>query len=423
MTTRPRTTPRAQGARLAALGAVLSLVALTCLEVGTAPSASAADIACSTDVPSVVAGAPPALARLDSERAWDLATGRGVVVAVVDSGVDAGNAHLRGVVQGDANIVAADGGPASDNPDDFGHGTAIAGEIAAREVPGSGVVGLAKDATILSVRVFYDGTEDIGTAAATSGKAPPTTKAIAEGIAYAAAHGAKIINVSMSSTTDDAGMKKAVQAASDAGALVVASAGNRGTTTDTTDSPRYPAAYDGVLGVAAVDDKDQVTDTSIHGAHVDIAAPGTKVLTAFHHAGDCLLAPKDASTSFATAYVSAAAALVAQRFPDETPAQWAYRLEVTASRAIAGQRDDLAGWGVVRPYAALAFVDDGSAPGPRSPRFASAAPPGVAVPAMHLGARPDPLAPAQSIALWWLLGGGAALIGVLLFSRLGPRRR
>ena len=205
--------------------------------------------------------------------------------------------------------------------------------------------------------------------------------------------------------------------------MVVASAGNRLTTQDTADSPRYPAADDGVLAVTAVNAKDAVTDASIHGAHVDVAAPGTDVLTSYFGTGDCMLAGDKASTSFATAYVSAAAALVAERFPDETPAQWAYRLEVTASRPIVGKRDNRVGWGVIRPYDALAFVDDGTAPGPPSLSFEAVPPPHAPKPAIEVGVRQDRLAPAQAVGSWWMLGGASALVGVLLVSRLTSRRR
>ena len=400
------------------LGAAMCVAGLA-LAFGSAGAAVAADapVACAPGTLAYVATTPAALTRLDSERAWTLATGAGVVVAVVDSGVDVGNAHLAGAVQPGTDIVAIAGDPAG-TTDLTGHGTAIAGEIAARAVPTSGVIGLARDATILPVRVYY-GDDDQAVAAGTA----PRTDRIAAGIRYAVDHGATIINVSISSTVDDPNLREAVRIAAQRGALVVASAGNRRTADDTTDSPRYPAAYPGALAVTAVDDLDHVTDDSIHGAHVDVAAPGTNILTAFHAAGDCQLAGAEASTSFATAYVSAAAALIAERFPAETPAQWAYRLEVTASRLHSDASDDLAGWGVIRPYDALAFVDDGSAPGPPSPVYGAADPAQRAAQALTLRTSVDPLAPARSISAWWLIGGGAALVAALLGSRLTPRRR
>ena len=387
------------------------------LVVAAAPPAAAADSACTPDVVRYSADAPPALARLGAARAWELATGAGVLVAVVDSGVDPGNAHLAGVVEPGTDVVGLAGDPAG-RTDDAGHGTAIAGQIAARRTGESGVVGLAPAARILAVRVYYAA----DSAAAEAGTAPRTDR-IAAGIRYAAENGAAVINVSISSTVDDPELRDAVRVATERGALVVASAGNRTTTDQTQDSPRYPAAYPEVLAVTAVDDLDQVTEDSIHGAHVDVAAPGTNVLTAFHAAGDCMLAGGEASTSFATAYASAAAALLAERYPHESPAQWAYRLEVTAARARVDARDDIAGWGVIRPYDALAFVDDGSAPGPPSPVAAPVPPAAAAAQTLELGARADPLAPARVASTWWLLAGAAAVVGAVLASLLTARRR
>ena len=372
---------------------------------------------CRQDRPQLVAEPPAALARLGATSAWQTATGRGVVVAVVDSGVDVGNEHLAGgAVLSGVDLVGAEGDPRG-WCDPAGHGTAVAGQIAARPVTGSGLVGLAPDAVVLPVRIYH-GTDASSDQAGTS----PTTARLAEGIRWAVDNGARIINVSISSTVDDPRLSEAVQVAVDRGALVVASAGNRTTTDDTEDSPRYPAAYEGVLGVAAVDGQDTVTAASIHGSHVDVVAPGTAVVTAFHAAGDCMLAGDTASTSYATAYVSAAAALVAERYPDETSAQWAHRLMVTAARTTSDRRDDLAGWGVIRPAAALAFVDDGAAPGPPSPLHPPREVPEPVTEPLPLGQTADELAPAQEVSAWWALGGVVAVAGALIASRLAPAR-
>jgi subtilisin family serine protease len=121
------------------------------------------------------------------------------------------------------------------------------------------------------------------------------------------------------------------------------------------------------VAVAATDADDRVTHDSVHGPHVDLAAPGSDVLTTWGAWGDCYLSQDGEATSYATAYVSAAAALVAQRFPSEGPARWKQRLEATAARDRRDVRDDTAGWGVVQPAEALtAVIDDGIA-GPLAP--------------------------------------------------------
>ncbi|MFI2754390.1 S8 family serine peptidase [Cellulomonas sp. P22] len=398
---------------------VVALVALVAgggvVVPGTA--ASAADVACTPGTTTYVPDPPPALARLASEAAWRTATGAGVVVAVVDSGVDPGNTHLADALLPGVDLVGAGGDPTGLSDTD-GHGTAVAGQIAARAVPGSGVVGLAPDARVLPVRVFLADDEQ----SVRDGNGPRADR-VAAGIRYAAEHGARVVNVSMSTTEDSPELRSAVQDATRAGVLVVASVGSRATSGGAADGPRYPAGYPEVLAVTAVDDADQVTDGSVRGAHVDVAAPGTNVLTTYHAAGDCLLAGDQASTSFATAYVSAAAALLAERYPDETPDQWRYRLEVTAARVRPGERDDLVGWGIVRPDQALAFVDDGSAAGPVSPVHARPTAATDAAEHVVVEVRADPLATTRGVGAWWTWGGLTAVLLAVLTARLGGTRR
>lgn len=394
-----------------------------------APGAASVDAAspepsgqCGEEGALYVSDEPPAFARLAATTAWARATGDGVVVAVVDSGVDRRNVHLGDAVEPGADLVPGGGGDPNGWTDPAGHGTAVAGIIAARHYEGadgtSGVLGLAPDATILPVRVYVDIAEKIDDPAL-----QPEPGRIAEGIRYAADAGAQVINVSMSTTTDLPELADAVRYAIDNGALVVASAGNAETTDEPLDLPRYPAAYPGVVGVSAVTGTDALAAASITGPQVAVAAPGTNVLTSYLDKGDCILGGQNGSPSFATAYVSAAAALLAQAYPDETPAQWAYRLEVTASRPQADRRDDAIGWGVIRPAEALAFVDDGAAPGPASPVFGArepvAAPVTSVTPSVHL----DQLAPVRATTAWWALGCAAAVTGAVLASFPALRRR
>jgi len=381
------------------------------------PAAVAAEVACAPGTTTYVPDAPPALARLAGEAAWRTATGAGVVVAVVDSGVDAGNAHLVDAVLPGVDLVGADGDPAGLTDTD-GHGTAVAGQIAARAVPGSGVVGLAPEAMVLPVRVFVADDEQ----AVRDGVGPRADR-VAAGIRHAADHGARVVNVSMSTTEDSPELRSAVQDATRAGALVVASVGNRGASGAAADSPRYPAAYPEVLAVTAVDDADQPAEGAARGAHVGVAAPGTNVLTTYHAAGDCMLAGDQASTSFATAYVSAAAALLVERYPEETPAQWRHRLEATAARVQPAERDDQVGWGLIRPDLALAFVDDGSAAGPGSPVHRRPATASDAVEHVVVEVRADPLATTRGVGAWWTLGGLTAVLLAVLVARLGGTRR
>ena len=337
---------------------------------------------CSPGTFTLVPDSPPALESLQSTQAWKHATGVGVTVAIVDSGIDANNVHFPGVVVGGINLVP-DGENAQGLTDLEGHGTAIAGTIAARPIEGSGVYGIAPNSVLLSVRVF----RDQGQQSADAGFGP-TADRIAQGIRWAAENGADIINVSISDYAESAAMLDAVNFAQASGALVVASAGNRNTTGYTDDSVRYPAGYPGVLGVAATNDLGVVTDDSIHGPQVAVAAPGVNVLTSATGAGDCLYATEEASTSFATGYASGAAALVAEAHPDETPAQWKYRLEASALRVNLDARDDRAGWGMIQPYDAITLVPSSSTRGPESP-FADISGSAIQIPDVAVKPRPS----------------------------------
>jgi membrane-anchored mycosin MYCP len=388
-------------------------ILLTCAAIGLAglampQSAAAAAGDCAPGTVQLTETTPSALTALQAKRTWKRATGTGVLVAVVDSGIDANNPHLRGVVVGGVNLVP-DGTNADGETDIDGHGTAIAGEIAAQRIPGSGVVGLAYNARLLSVRVFR--ATDDQTVKAGLG---PSVARLSAGIIYAASHGAQIINVSLSDFQSDSGLTDAVSYATEHGSLVIASAGNRATTTDKTDGPRYPAADPGAIGVAATNTAGVVTNDSIHGAQVALAAPGSDILTAATGAGDCLYAPTTPASSFSTGYVSAAAALVAQAYPTETPAEWAYRLEATAARQRLDQRDDDSGWGIIQPLAALTLVPSSTTRGPKSP-FADTR--GSAISPARISVQPRQTASALEATTTLL--GIAAVVAVTLLGTLG----
>lgn len=384
--------------------------------VASGTTADAEDTECKPGNFQYVPDLAPALTALQSDVVWPLATGAGITVAVVDSGVDAANPHLAGVVLPGADFVG-DGENSRGMTDLYGHGTAVAGEIAGQQITGSGVFGFAHNAQILPVRVFRAVDE-------TSVKAGfgPSAERIAAGIRFSADQGATIINVSMSDTVDSPELQSAVSYATGLGSLVVASAGNRQTTDDQNDGPRFPAAYPEVLGVTAANSSNVVTADSIHGPQVDVSAPGQNILTAAYGGADCMYAADAPSSSFATAYASAAAALVAERFPEEGPAGWKFRLESTAARADPDQRDDVNGWGQIQPFEALTLVDDGSARGPLSPfhtRTTSTPPPAQE---LTLGHQDEPIERTQQIALVIAVLGGTALL-VALLATLLPRRR
>jgi membrane-anchored mycosin MYCP len=380
-------------------------VALSATAIGPTHSGVAAEPAkCEEGVTRWVPSRSPALDRLSADRAWSLATGAGVVVAVIDSGVSTNNAHLTsGVLPGKSFVEG------TATTDDLGHGTAVASIIAGRPItPQSGLVGLAKDATILPVRVYAKEDQDA-----------ERFPRLAEGIRWAADNGARVMNISSSSPSDNDLVRAAIAYAVERDVLVVASAGNRATASETSDGLRYPAAYPGVVGVSASDETDTVTDASIHGPQVAVAAPGYEIVAANRDWGDCVYGiPPALSVSYATAFVSASAALLRERFPQESAAQIVHRLQVTASRPQRDSRNDVSGWGVVQPYEAMTWVYDASVSGPVPP----GAPPRVVVTptpqALDLRPTPDPTAADRTATVWLLLLSGSAVLGLALWGML-----
>jgi subtilisin family serine protease/uncharacterized protein YkwD len=185
--------------------------------------------------------------------AWQTARGSPqAVVAVVDTGVDAGHPDLAGALLRGRDLVNGD----DDATDDHGHGTAVAGVIAARGNNATGIAGACWSCSILPVKAL-----------AADGTGP--TSAVAAGVLWATDHGAQVINLSLGSPASTAILAEAVAYATSRGVTVVAAAGNDGV-----DSRFYPAAEAGVLAIAAVDDSDQPYSWSNRGAWVQVAAPG-----------------------------------------------------------------------------------------------------------------------------------------------------
>lgn len=285
----------------------------------------------------VIKSTPWSLQRILLDQLWEQATGKGVKVAVIDTGVDASNGQLSGAVAGGKTFV--DGAA---NKDVEGHGTRVAGIIAARPLKGTGFVGIAPEATILSYR-YTGGQEKQG-----------NSRTMSQAISAAVAAGAKIINISSDTANkeDNDELRGAVKAAVNSGALIIAAAGNDGA--DGRSANTYPASYDGVLAVAASDRNDERAFFSQSGDFVDVAAPGVGMVSTVPTDGQCTAD----GTSFAAPYVAGVAALLKEKHKDWTAAQIATRIEETAQRPGRGPNRYI-GWGVVDPVAALS---DGSTP-------------------------------------------------------------
>ncbi|GAA2464162.1 type VII secretion-associated serine protease mycosin [Winogradskya humida] len=268
------------------------------------------------------------IAALDLSKAHKLSRGDGVIVAVIDSGVDAGHPDLAGAVLPGEDLVS-DGQDGRSDVD--GHGTQMAGIIAAHgHGDGGGTLGVAPNAKVLPIRLSIN-------AFGTSGEA-------VKAVTFAQKHGAGVINMSFGSA-DDAPVQAAIRAALAADIVVVASSGNRGEP-----GGDFPGRYPEVLTVGATDPADRIASFSITGPQVDLTAPGVDIVTTGINSSGYY---QGSGTSEATAVVSGAAALVRSRFPELSAAEVVHRLTATATDAGDPGRDDSYGYGRLNIVAAL----------------------------------------------------------------------
>jgi subtilisin family serine protease len=272
-----------------------------------------------------------ALTTVHAPAAWDAETGRRnhVVTAVLDTGVDASHPELLGHIRAGGDFIDGDANPA----DEFGHGTAVAGVIAASANNKLGVAGISWGTTVLAERVL--GTDGSGSMCT-----------VAAGIVDAVDAGAKVLNLSLGGAGDACPLitSKALEYAHDHGALVVVSAGNDAQHGNPVD---YPAGCAGALAVGATDPRDRKAAFSEHGPQVDITAPGVQILTTSWEKGDQHGFAFDSGTSLSAPIVSGAAALLFSRLPDWTPDQVRARLLATAQDKGKRGRDDYFGAGIV----------------------------------------------------------------------------
>jgi type VII secretion-associated serine protease mycosin len=314
--------------RVRAVSAVVG--ALAVVGVGFAPNAAADDVQSKQWY----------LDQMQADQMWKVSTGEGVKVAVIDSGVNASTASLRGQVLTD-EVPKAVSYRATD--DYKGHGTTMAELIAGTGSDG-GIKGLAPGAKIVPYRVDLEGL----TGTAEEKKKTPEPAAA---IRAAADTDAKIINMSIGSDYVDPDIEAAVNYAASKGKLLIAAVGNEGAKKG---HIGYPAAYPYVLGVASADKSLVVSKTSSYGNYVDLAAPGEE-LPAWCDATFRSYCVGNRGTSVAAAITSGAAALIWSAHPKWTVNQVTRSLIDTAGRTWA--KDDpskYAGFGFIRPRLVLA---------------------------------------------------------------------
>jgi subtilisin family serine protease len=273
-----------------------------------------------------------ALDRVAFEGAWNVTRGRNVKVAVIDSGVNGSHEDLAGSVLPGIDYVNA-GGDGRSDPN--GHGTHVAGVIAAHANNARGIAGAAPDVKILPVRVL----DANGGGVASN---------VAKGIIWATDHGARVINLSLGGGQAP-GIQQAIRYANSKGSVVLAAGGNDG---QSGNDPMYPAAYPEAIAVAGVDNNLGHMAIGNTGSYIDVAAPGVGIVSAWGSSNTAYASAT--GSSMATPYAAAAAALIVSANPKASADRVTNLLESSATDLGAHGNDSVFGRGLINPLGALA---------------------------------------------------------------------
>ena len=265
--------------------------------------------------------------------AWSTTTGDPVKVAVIDTGIELSHPDLKNNIKGGYNAI----NPLKSANDDNGHGTHVAGIIAA-ENNSVGVIGAGPQIDLYAVKVL-------------SRNGSGYLSDVIEGIDWAIANGIQVINMSLGTTGNVQSFHDAIARANEAGIVQVAAAGNDGLAVN------YPAAYSEVIAVSATDSSDIITSWSSRGAEVDLSAPGLNIYSTYKGQTYKTLS----GTSMATPHVAGAAALVltqtakcdADSNGSCSPSEVQDRLQATATDLGIAGPDGLYGYGLVNAYQAV----------------------------------------------------------------------
>ena len=265
--------------------------------------------------------------RVDAEISWKISAGDPVKVGVIDTGIDLSHPDLKDNIKVGYNAIY----PWKSPNDDNGHGTHVAGIIAALN-NSIGVVGVGPKIDLYAIKVLN---------ASGSGYLSD----VIEGLDWAVKNGMQVVNMSLGTDQDVQSFHDAIKNAYNAGVTIVAAAGNSG------GAVTYPAAYSEVIAVSATDQNNQIASWSSRGPEVDLAAPGVNIYSTYKGSTYKTLS----GTSMAAPHVTGAAALVidAKKCGTCTPSEVRQRLQQTAIDLGDPGTDNLYGAGLVNVYKAL----------------------------------------------------------------------
>ena len=262
---------------------------------------------------------------IDADLVHSRYTGSGVKVAVIDTGIDYSHPDLDGNYKGGYDFVNRDSYPM----DDHGHGTHVAGIIAAEDND-IGVIGVAPEADLYSLKVI-------------DSNGYGYVSNIIAGIEWAVDNNMDVISMSIGSNYPSSSLQRACDVAEDAGLVLVAAAGNGGTLGGTEDTVAYPARYSSVIAVGATDHDNNRPSWSSTGPTVELASPGVSIYSTTRSSSY----GTKSGTSMACPHVSGVAALILSSDPDLTNAEVRERMQTTAYDLGLAGRDTFFGYGLV----------------------------------------------------------------------------
>lgn len=320
-----------------------------------------------------------ALPKIGAERAWDLTTGGPIVIAMLDTGISTTHPDLAGRLVPGKNFITLGAEPLDDN----GHGTFTAGIAAASGNNGIGVAGMSWGARLMPVKILDQ-----------DGRGP--VSAFADGIRFAVDSGARIVNVSAGIPVPSQTMEAAVSYALAQRVSVVAASGNVADGVQ-----NYPAAYPGVIAVAASTQTDGIADFSSYGSYVTIAAPGVGIVSTYNRNGDTYA--ELSGTSASAPFVSGTIALMLSIKSGEfTPRMAAEILKATAVDILTPGFDSKSGYGRLDTYHAVVLASN---PVPTLTGAAVSPSTGKSTDAFVFSA--SGFAPNEPVTVWLVLSDGA----------------
>lgn len=276
-----------------------------------------------------------ALDMMDTIEGWTVTEGSSdVVVAIIDTGIDTNHIEFEGRISALSYNSYTEEVGLEQVEDTHGHGTMVAGIIAANKDNQAGIAGIASNIELMIIKANKDN------------EGVFQDSAVIEGIYYATDNGADIINLSLGNSTKNIQMELAVNYAYNNGVIVVAAAGN-----DSVEDPLYPAAFGTTISVSAVDSRYSFAEYSNYGETIDISAPGTDIITTVINNGYGTVS----GTSFAAPQVSGVLALMLSYYSSNEIEEMIQRLLKSSNDYGDPGIDIFYGYGLVNTYNALTY--------------------------------------------------------------------